>query len=64
MLSAPMRRIERTSSTGFFFLVFPIYTGYYLVTRFDELWPWFALGTVGFLLSFAGARALQLSGML
>ena len=49
---------------GFLFLVFPIYTGYYLVTRFDELWPWFAVGTVGFLLSFAGSRALQLSGML
>jgi hypothetical protein len=47
---------------GFAYVVFPIYTGYYLVTRFDDLWPWFATSTVGFVLFNVGIKALQLSG--
>ena len=32
---------------GFFYLVFPLYTAYYLLTRFEDLWPWFLAMTVG-----------------
>ncbi|QDV37208.1 UbiA prenyltransferase family protein [Tautonia plasticadhaerens] len=46
---------------GFAYVVFPIYTGYYLVTRFDDLWPWFATSTVGFVLFMIGTKALELS---
>jgi hypothetical protein len=47
---------------GFAYVVFPIYTGYYLVTRFDDLWPWFATSTAGFVLFNVGIKALRLSG--
>lgn len=45
---------------GFAYVVFPIYTGYYLVTRFDDLWPWFAISTAGFVLFMIGTKALEL----
>lgn len=46
---------------GFVYLVFPLYTGYYLVSRWDDLWPWFSASTVGFLIFLAGTTALQAS---
>ena len=47
---------------GYLYLGLPIYTGYYLITRLDDLWPWFLCSTIGFALFLAGMRALQLSG--
>lgn len=32
---------------GFAYFVFPLYTAYYLVTRWEDLWPWFLAMTVG-----------------
>jgi hypothetical protein len=32
---------------GFFYLVLPLYTAYYMVTRWDDLWFWFACMTLG-----------------
>jgi predicted Zn finger-like uncharacterized protein len=32
---------------GLLYLLFPLYTAYYLVTRWDDLWPWFACSTAG-----------------
>ena len=32
---------------GFLYLVIPLYTAYYLVTRWDDLWVWFACMTLG-----------------
>ncbi|WP_169980417.1 hypothetical protein [Tautonia rosea] len=47
---------------GMLYLFIPIYTGYYLVTRFDDLWPFFAGSTIGFLMFLLGTRALELHG--
>jgi Flp pilus assembly protein TadB len=32
---------------GFLFLVFPIYTAYYLVSNWDEMWRWFLVWSAG-----------------
>jgi hypothetical protein len=32
---------------GFAYLVFPLYTAYYFVTRWDDLWPYFTAMTLG-----------------
>lgn len=47
---------------GMAYLFIPIYTGYYLVTRFDDLWPYFSASTIGFVLFLAGSKAVELSG--
>ena len=39
---------------GFFYLVIPLYTAYYIVTRWDDMWVWFTCSTVGVGLSMAG----------
>ncbi|WP_152050640.1 hypothetical protein [Tautonia marina] len=44
---------------GMLYLFIPIYTGYYLVTRFDDLWPFFAGSTLGFVIFLMGTQALQ-----
>jgi hypothetical protein len=49
---------------GMLYLFIPIYTGYYLVTRFDDLWPFFAGSTIGFLMFVLGTKALELHGAL
>ena len=32
---------------GFLYLFIPLYTGYYLVSNWDEMWRWFLLSSVG-----------------
>ena len=32
---------------GFFYFIFPLYSAYYILTRFEDLWPWFLAMTVG-----------------
>jgi hypothetical protein len=32
---------------AFFYCVFPPYAAYYILTRFEDLWPWFLAMTVG-----------------
>jgi hypothetical protein len=32
---------------GFLYVVFPLYTGYYIVANWDEMWRWFAVTTLG-----------------
>ena len=32
---------------GFLYLAIPLYTAYYIVTRWDDLWTWFACSTLG-----------------
>ena len=44
---------------GFAYLVFPLYTAYYLLTRFDDLWPWFIAMTVGVGLITLGATIAE-----
>jgi hypothetical protein len=39
---------------GFGYAVFPPYTAYYILTRFEDLWPWFVAMTVGVGLVTAG----------
>ena len=40
---------------GFFYLVIPLYTAYYLVTRWEDLWAWFACSTAGVVSSSSGS---------
>ena len=47
---------------GFFYLVFPLYTAYYLVTRWDDLRGWFALSTAGVGLVLLGTEVIRWSG--
>ena len=47
---------------GMAYLFIPIYTGYYLVSRFDDLWPFFSVQTIGFLMFLIGTKALELGG--
>ncbi|RUL88342.1 hypothetical protein [Tautonia sociabilis] len=49
---------------GIAYIVCPIYTGYYLVSRFDDLWPWFSASTIGFVSLLIGTKALELVGAL
>ena len=44
---------------GFFYLVFPLYTGYYLVTRWEDLWKWLVSSTVGVGLVLIGIKMLE-----
>ena len=47
---------------GFFYLVIPLYTAYYLVTRWDDLRGWFALSTAGVGLVLLGTELIRWSG--
>ena len=47
---------------GFFYLVIPLYTAYYLVTRWDDLRGWFALSTAGVGLVLLGTEVIRWSG--
>ncbi len=31
----------------FLYVAIPLYTAYYIITRWEDLWPWFACSTVG-----------------
>ncbi len=48
---------------GFLYLVFPLYTAYYLVTRWDDLRGWFALSTAGVGLVLLGSEVIRWSGV-
>ncbi len=48
---------------GFFYLVFPLYTAYYLVTRWVDLRWWFALSTAGVGLVLLGTELVRWSGV-
>jgi hypothetical protein len=48
---------------GMLYLIFPLYAGYYLVTRWDDLWPWFTCSTSGVVLVMIGTGLLQWAGM-
>jgi hypothetical protein len=47
---------------GFLYLVFPLYTAYYLVTRWEDLWRWCVCSTAGVGLVLVGTKMLQWSG--
>jgi predicted Zn finger-like uncharacterized protein len=47
---------------GFFYLVIPLYTAYYLVTRWDDLRGWFALSTAGVGLVLLGTELFRWAG--
>ena len=48
---------------GFLYLVIPLYTAYYLVTRWEDLWKWFVGSTAGVGLVLIGAAMLRSSGV-
>jgi predicted Zn finger-like uncharacterized protein len=48
---------------GFFYVVFPIYTAYYLVTRWEDLWRWMVGSTAGLGLILLGATILRWAGI-
>jgi hypothetical protein len=47
---------------GFFYLVFPLYTAYYMVTRWEDLWVWLVCSTVGVGLAMIGIEIAQWAG--
>ena len=57
-----LRGIQRGFSLGFFYLLIPLYTAYYIVTRWDDMWVWFACSTVGVGLSLAGIELVRWAG--
>jgi predicted Zn finger-like uncharacterized protein len=48
---------------GFFYMVFAPYTGYYIVTRWDDLRGWFLCSTAGVVLVGIGAQMLRWGGV-
>jgi hypothetical protein len=48
---------------GFLYLVIPLYTAYYMVTRWDDLWVWLACSTVGVGLILAGTEIVRWDGV-
>jgi hypothetical protein len=44
---------------GFFYLLIPLYTAYYIVTRWDDMWVWFTCSTVGVGLAMAGIELVR-----
>lgn len=44
---------------GFLYLVIPLYSGYYMLTRWDDLWPWFACSTTGVVLATLGGQLVR-----
>ena len=48
---------------GFLYLVIPLYTAYYLVTRWEDLWVWFTCSTAGVAFVLLGARMARWSGL-
>jgi hypothetical protein len=48
---------------GLLYLLVPLYTGYYFVTRWDDLWAWFACSTAGVALVVLGTQMLRWNGM-
>jgi hypothetical protein len=48
---------------GVLYLLVPLYAAYYLVTRWDDLWVWFACSTAGTALVLLGTEMLRWSGV-
>jgi hypothetical protein len=49
---------------GFLYLVIPLYTAYYIVTRWEDLWVWFACSTAGVGLVFLGTEVARWGGVM
>jgi len=49
---------------GFLYVVVPLYTAYYVVTRWDDLWVWGACSTAGIGLILLGTEIIRWSGVL
>lgn len=47
---------------GILYLALPFYTAYYLVTRWEDLWPWFSAATLGVGLVLLGTQILFWAG--
>ena len=47
---------------AFLYFFIPLYSAYYLVTRWDDLWRWFACSTAGVGLAMIGSQMLQSVG--
>ncbi len=47
---------------GALYLVVPLYSAYYLITRWDDLWAWFACSTAGVGLVLLGIEMIRWSG--
>lgn len=48
---------------GFLYLAVPLYTAYYLVSRWEDLWVWFACSSAGVVLVLLGTEMLRWSGI-
>lgn len=48
---------------GFLYIVIPFYTAYYMVTRWDDLWIWFACMTGGVGLASLGVEMTRWAGV-
>jgi hypothetical protein len=48
---------------GFLYLVIPLYTAYYMVTRWDDLWVWLACSTAGVGLVVVGTELARWGGV-
>ena len=48
---------------GFLYLLIPLYTAYYMVTRWDDLWVWFVCSTAGVGLVLLGTEMIQWAGL-
>lgn len=48
---------------GFLYIVIPFYTAYYMVTRWDDLWIWFACMTAGVGLASLGVEMTRWAGV-
>jgi hypothetical protein len=48
---------------GFLYVMIPLYAGYYIVTRWDDLWVWFTCATVGVGLVFLGTEIVRWAGV-
>jgi predicted Zn finger-like uncharacterized protein len=48
---------------GFLYLVIPLYTAYYMVTRWDDLWVWFVCMTMGVGLILLGIEMARWGGV-
>jgi len=44
---------------GFLYLLIPLYTAYYIVTRWDDMWVWFTCSTVGVGMSMVGIELIR-----
>jgi hypothetical protein len=48
---------------GFLYLLIPLYAAYYLLSRWEDLWPWFACSTAGVALVALGTEMLRWNGV-